>query len=366
MARGWGAVQANWQLIVTVVLSTLLLAWPVARLVRRLIAGAFRGFDGGILGAGSPPLRRFLRIVFATTLLLVAALMLVPALDFAGLRPGVGADGREIADWLLGPGLRVVLTALVAYILRRGTAMLVQRFERVVTGGIADDGERAKRARTLGTVVEKAATGLIFGTAGVMMLNEVGVNVGPVLTGAGIAGIALGLGAQALVRDVLSGFFIILEDQVRVGDAATINGTLGTVEHLNLRTIVLRDILGTIHVFPNGAVDTLANHSRDFSRCVVAINISYDEDPDRVAGIVADVGRELANDPRFGPDILEPAEVLAVDGFADWSMQLTVRVKTIPQKQHALERELRKRLRRALKRHGIDVPYPFDASRFAH
>ena len=136
------------------------------------------------------------------------------------------------------------------------------------------------------------------------------------LTGAGIVGLAVGFGAQTLVRDIISGFFLILEDQVRVGDVAAINGTGGLVEAINLRTIVLRDAEGTVHVFPNGAITTLANRSKDFSYYVIDLGISYREDPDRVAAVLREIGAELQADPAFGPLILEPIEILGVDAFA--------------------------------------------------
>ena len=154
-----------------------------------------------------------------------------------------------------------------------------------------------------------------------MVLRAVRLDIAPVLTGAGIVGLAVGFGAQTLVRDIISGFFLILEDQVRVGDVAAINGTGGLVEAINLRTIVLRDIEGTVHVFPNGAINTLANRSKDFSYYVIDLGISYREDPDRVADAAArDWRRSCRPIPAYGPCILEPIEVLGVDAFRDWSM----------------------------------------------
>ena len=162
-------------------------------------------------------------------------------------------------------GLRVTLIALIAYALMRTMHLLAKRFEHEVSLGTGLDAiERAKRARTLGAVVVNVATFLILGIAVLMVLREIGIDIAPVLAGAGIAGLAVGFGAQTLVRDIISGFFLILEDQVRVGDSVTINGVGGLVEVINLRTIVLRDVEGAVHVVPNGAI-TLANRSKDFS-----------------------------------------------------------------------------------------------------
>ena len=155
----------------------------------------------------------------------------------------------------------------------------------------------------------------------------------PLLTGAGIAGIAIGFGAQTLVRDVLSGFFLILEDQVRVGDFAAINGTGRAVEQLNLRTIVLRDVQGTVHVFPNGAINTLANQSKDFSRYIIDLNISYDEDPDRVSDIAREVDRELEErSDASNLYILEPIQILGVDGILRMVDAAEDPIKTVPRK----------------------------------
>jgi len=349
----------DWQLILIALLSTLLLAWLAARYARRFAAAGFRGLNGAALLSGSHQARGPLRVVFVTTLALVSALLVFPALDVAGLRPQVGHDYVETADWLFESGLRVVLIALVAYALRRAADMVVRRFERAVSEHTAPD-ERGptRRVHTLGTVVRKTADTVIVGTALVMILYELGVNVAPVLTGAGIAGVALGLGAQTLVRDFLGGFFLILEDQVRVGDGVAINGTDGRVEQLNLRTIVLRDAMGTLHVFPNGAINTLANHSRDYSHYVIDLNISYDDDVDRVSDVVREVDRDIRSDATYEPFLLEPAEILGVVAFADWSMTLRIRIKTVPAKETTVGREFRKRLRKALKHRGIDVPYP--------
>ena len=183
----------------------------------------------------------------------------------ASIRKG-GVRLSVVTGWLFGPGLRVIVIALLAYASIRATGLVVRRFEHeVASGSTLDALERAKRARTLGAVISKVMTVVVLGVATLMILQQFNIDITPVLTGAGIAGLAVGFGAQALVRDVISGFFLLLEDQVRVGDVAAINGTAGLVEQLNLRTIVLRDGEGTVHVFPNGAITTLANRSKDFS-----------------------------------------------------------------------------------------------------
>jgi small conductance mechanosensitive channel len=145
---------------------------------------------------------------------------------------------------------------------------------------------------------------------------------------------------------------------VRVGDVAAINGVGGLVEELNLRTIVLRDIEGTVHVFPNGAINTLANKSKDFSYYVMDLGVSYREDTDRVAALVRKIGEELQSDPSFGPFILAPLEVLGVDAFTEWAIQLKVRIKTVPLKQWDVGRELRRRIKKTFDAEGIEIPLP--------
>ncbi|MEO7270498.1 MAG: mechanosensitive ion channel family protein, partial [Vicinamibacterales bacterium] len=199
-----------------------------------------------------------------------------------------------------------------------------------------------------------------------MILKLFQIDIAPVLTGAGIAGLAVGFGAQTLVRDVISGFFLLLEDQVRVGDVAAINGTGGLVEQLNLRTIVLRDAEGTVHVFPNGAITTLANRSKDFSYYVIDLNVSYHQDPDRVMALLREIGATLQADPVCGPSILGPLEIQGVDGFADWWMVLKMRIKTMPLKQWEVGRELRKRIKNTFDAHGIDMPSPAPAPSVVH
>jgi moderate conductance mechanosensitive channel len=353
------ADQVTWEPIVLATIPTLVLAWIVARAVRRLAARGLRGLLRDTVAESSPLVRGPLRLLGAAVFLLVSALVLVPAFELAGLHPQTGVHLRTIGVWAFGGGLRVVVITLLAYASVRATGLVVRRFEdQVSTGSSLDALERAKRARTLGTVISKVTTVLIVGIAILMILDQFQINPTPLLTGAGIVGLAVGFGAQTLVRDVISGFFLLLEDQVRVGDVAAINGTGGLVEQLNLRTIVLRDAEGTVHVFPNGAISTLANKSKDFSYYVIDLPIGYREDPDRVATILREVGAGLQADATYGPFILAPLEILGVDAFADWWMLMRMRIKTMPLKQWDVGRELRKRIAKALDAHGIPIPWP--------
>jgi moderate conductance mechanosensitive channel len=343
---------------------TIAVAWISARIVRGLTAAWLRGLmsDPALL-VSSPSVRGPLRIVGGATFLFVLAIVIFPAFELAGLRPRAGVPLRDLANWTFGAGLRTVLIIVLAYALVRTAALLVRRFEHDLSVGTDLDAlERAKRARTLGAVVQKATTVLVIGSAALMVLQSVGVDITPVLTGAGIAGLAVGFGAQTLVRDIISGFFLILENQVRVGDAAAINGTAGVVESINLRTVILRDLEGTVHVFPNGAINTLANRSKDFSYYVVDLAVSYFDDTDAITAMLKEIGTELRQDIEFGPSILDDIEVLGVDGFSDWSVHMKARIKTMPSKQWLVGRELRRRIIKAFDQHGFSIPFPVPSS----
>jgi moderate conductance mechanosensitive channel len=351
--------QAGWEPILLALIPTLAAAWIASRLARRLVRRVLTATLNDRLDPASPLVRTPLRLVGVAVFLLVTALLLFPAFEMAGLKPTTGVALRQITTWLFSSGLRVLLITLFAYALIRAVALLVKRFEYELASATGLDAlERAKRARTLGGLISRVATIVISGIAVLMVLREFQIDIAPVLTGAGILGLAIGFGAQSLVRDIISGFFLILEDQVRVGDVVAINGTGGLVEEINLRTVVLRDQEGTVHVFPNGTINTLANRSKDFSYYVIDLGISYREDPDRVVALLKEVGAELQRDSAFGPFILEPVEVLGVDAFADWSVQLKLRIKTVPLKQWEVGRELRKRIRKAFDQHGIEIPFP--------
>jgi small conductance mechanosensitive channel len=349
----------EWQAVALALVPAALLAWLAARVARKLVAAALHRMLGDTISTASPLVRGPLRFIGALTFVLVFATFVFPLLEAAGMRPRLGLHLRTLAAWSFESGLKVVLITLLAYSLIRVTALVVRRFEHELNLGTHLEAlERAKRARTLGSVVRNVTTAVVSAIAALMVLRELGVDIAPVLAGAGIVGLAVGFGAQTLVRDIISGFFLILEDQVRVGDVAAINGTAGLVEAINLRTIVLRDVEGTVHIVPNGAITTLANRSKDFSYYVIDVSVAYDEDTDRVAEVLRRTGAELQADPRFGAFILEPLEVMGVDAFGDSAVILKVRIKTMPLKQWEVGRELRRRVKKAFAAAGIEIPYP--------
>ena len=294
-------------------------------------------------------------VIFAVT----AAALTPPAMRLAGRQINVGGTPEALARWALDAGVRIVLIAVAAYFVIRVGYAASRRFEQEMSSGTGLDViERTKRARTLSTLLQKTLQVSVIGVAGLMILRELRVDITPVLTGAGIVGLAVGFGAQTLVRDVISGFFLILEDQVRVGDVATVNGQGGLVEAVNLRTIVLRDENGTVHVFPNGEVKTLANQSKDFSYFVISLPISWEQDPDAVAAAMLEAGASLQRDDTFTRHILAPMEVYGIDAIEPGQYSVKGRIKTIPQKQWTVGRELRRRLTMQLKERGIELPRP--------
>jgi small conductance mechanosensitive channel len=352
-----GPVQ--WQTLALAVLPALLVAWLVARVTRRLVSAGLRRMLGDTLTTSSALVKGPLRFIGGLTFLLVFGTLVFPILEATGLRPRMGLRLRTLASWTFESGLRIALITLLAYAVIRVAALVVRRFEHELsTATNLEALERAKRARTLGSVIRNVVTAVVSAIAALMVLRELRIDIAPVLAGAGIVGLAVGFGAQTLVRDIISGFFLILEDQVRVGDVAAINGTGGLVEAINLRTIVLRDFEGTVHVFPNGSITTLANRSKDFSYYVIDLSIAYREDIDRVVDVLRETGAELQADPRFGPFILDALEVVGVDAFAESAVVLKMRIRTVPLKQWEVGRELRRRIKKAFDAAGIEIPLP--------
>jgi len=262
-----------------------------------------------------------------------------------------------VPDWLFAAGLRIVIIVTAAYLVVYIVSAATRRFELEMSRGTGLDViERTKRAHTFARILRKTLSIVIMSMAGLMVLRELDIDITPVLTGAGIAGLAVGFGAQTLVRDVISGFFLIFEDQVRVGDVVAVNGQGGLVEEVNLRTLVLRDEMGAVHIFPNGEVKTLANMSKDFSYYVITIGVAYDGDVDRAIEAMRDAAASVMEEPEFKPHILEPLDVFGVDAFEPGQLVVKARIKTVPLKQWVVGRELRKRIVRMFRERGIQMP----------
>lgn len=303
--------------------------------------------------------RAGLRVVRLIITLLIGAVLIFPAMSLVGIRSRVGLTPERLVEWVVGSGLRIGLIVLLSWLVTHVIAMLVARMEgEIGTGTTVDVIERAKRARTLGTLIQTTVNTMVYTIALLMILRELHVDITPILTGAGIVGLAVGFGAQSLVKDIISGFFLILEDQVRVGDVANIDGTGGLVERITLRTIILRDESGTVHVIPNGSIQRLSNLTKDFSFYVTSIAVSYREDTDLVTRVLVDVAKQMQADVAFSPFMLAPLEVLGVDRFSESTVDVKVRLKTVPSKQWVVGREFLRRVKIALGGAGIELPAP--------
>ncbi|MGE5814569.1 MAG: mechanosensitive ion channel family protein [Acidobacteriota bacterium] len=339
------------------VLAAYLVAFVAARLVRSLLVWVVGGKEVAV--TSSPAIRRPVRFIGALVFLVTAAALVFPVIDALGYRARTGLPLHALSDWFFKSGLRALFIAVLAYVAIRTLSLLVRRFEDDIAGvhGV-DVLERAKRARTLGDALRKAVTALVLAVALLMILRELGLDIIPLLSAAGIAGVALGFGAQTLVRDMIAGFFLTFEDQVRVGDVVEVNSVSGLVEAINLRTIVLRDFDGTVHTVPAGTIDRLSNKSREFAYAVLSVVVGYEEDPDKVMALLSEVGRALQQDAAWQPWVLAPIEIVGIDSIADWQVTITVRMKSAPLKQWEVGRELRKRIRAALQANGIAPPVP--------
>jgi len=259
-------------------------------------------------------------------------------------------------------GLRIALTLVVAWAAVRGAQAGIRHLEdlmvRTREGKEAVPGATRKRMSTLTGLLRTIAVTLVWAIAIVTVLGQLGLDLAPILTGAGIVGLAVGFGAQNLVRDVITGFFMVLDNHVRVGDVAVINGTGGLVEAITYRVIVLRDLGGVVHVFPNGTITTLSNMTLDWSAYLMDVGVAYKEDTDRVVEVMKQVGEELHKDPALGPKMLGPIEVFGVDEFADSAVVVKARIRTLPIEQWAVGREYRRRLKKAFDTSGIEIPFP--------
>ncbi len=264
---------------------------------------------------------------------------------------------KEMGSWFLSTGLRIVLIAVITLVIIKLVKVLSERLATLFASQRVDV-EAKKRANTLASVIRHLATVAILAVAFITVLGELGVEIGPVLAAAGIVGLAVGFGAQSLVKDVINGFFILLEDQIRVGDVVQAAGQSGLVEKVNLKMTILRDFSGNVHFIPNGSIDTVTNMTKDYSRYVFDIGVAYREDVDEVMRVIREVDEDLRGDPDFGPDILEPMEVFGLDEFADSALIIKARVKTKPIRQWRVAREFNRRLKRKFDEKDIEIPFP--------
>jgi len=265
--------------------------------------------------------------------------------------------------WIIStiPAMLVIL--ILAFILLKMTNVLMRHLKPLMlrhmeSGTDLEVNEMEKRLDTLLGILRSVIKLIVWLMIGMLFLRKLGIDIAPIIAGAGIVGLAVGFGAQELVRDFITGFFMLLENQIREGDVAIINGTGGLVEHVGMRTMVLRDLSGVVHIFPNGKINTLANMTKKWSGMVFDIGVAYKEDTDEVVEIIQQVADDLRSDPEFNNKILEPIEIFGVDKFGDSAVTIKARFKTKPIEQWTVGREFNRRLKRAFDEQGIEIPFP--------
>jgi small conductance mechanosensitive channel len=267
-----------------------------------------------------------------------------------------------VATWAVATVPSLLLTLIVGLIGLRIVRVVLRRTKRTILHRLEvkeeDTTEQEKRVETIMNLISSFLRIVVWVLILMLLLRNIGIDIGPLLAGAGIAGLAVGFGAQELVRDFISGIFILLENRIREGDVAIINGVGGLVEEVGLRTVVLRDLSGVVHVYQNGKIDTLSNMTKEWSAMVFDIGVAYKEDTDEVSRVMARVAEDLRSDPKFSDQILEPLEMMGVDNFADSAVVVRARFKTKPLQQWAVGREYRRRLKKAFDEQGIEIPFP--------
>lgn len=267
---------------------------------------------------------------------------------------------QNLIPWLLSHGIKIIVIILGTLLVSKFGKIFVEKIIRkaIVSDHFLSKKAEKKREDTLILIFASALKIIIWIIALIMILGEIGVNVGPVLAGAGVVGLALGFGAQHLIRDFISGFFIILENQYRVDDIVCLDDTCGTVEDITLRMTVLRDIDGVVHHVPNGEIKKASNKSKYFARINLDIGIGYDSDIEEVMKVVNKVGQDLAKDPQWKEHITDPPKFLRINNFGDSAIEIKILGETKPHQNWGVTGELRKRLKIAFDKAGIEIPFP--------
>ena len=266
----------------------------------------------------------------------------------------------KILPWLLEHGIKIILIAAIGYIVYKVLLKIIDKAVRIAVVPDPDsslDAEQ-KRENTLISLFSATLKTVILLIVCMMTLQELGIMIGPLLAGAGIIGLALGFGGQYLIRDLISGLFIILENQYRIGDYVDFGPVSGLVERITLRVTTIRNTDGTVHHVPHGEIKIVSNLSKNFSRVNLNVGISYNADIEKVIAIVNSVGEELASDPAWKDSILKAPKFLRVQDFADSAVIIKILGETIPQMQWDVAGELRKRILEAFKKNNIEIPFP--------
>ncbi|EDP62087.1 MscS Mechanosensitive ion channel [alpha proteobacterium BAL199] len=334
------------------------IAVALTRLARRLIERLFRIDDD--LDRRFPGLRQraglYRPILNRTVDVVLGAIAVAASLSAWGLNLYEALDGDARAALLQS----VLVIALVVVIGVAFWEFASGAIQRSLSGTYPDGTPRqpSGRTKTLLPLLRRVILIALFVFAGMIILSEIGVDTAPLLAGAGVVGLAIGFGSQALVRDIITGLFILIEDTVSVGDVVTAGGHTGVVEDISIRTLRLRDVEGAVHTVPFGDVTTVVNLTKDFSYALLDIGVGYREDTDAVSVVIREVGEELRADPDHGPKILEPIEMLGVNELGDSAVVIRARIKTKPILQWGVKREMLRRLKKRFDAEGIEIPFP--------
>jgi moderate conductance mechanosensitive channel len=253
--------------------------------------------------------------------------------------------------------LRILGILIGAWVLI-GVAQRAIRAMRVRIASRLDDREAVQRAETLGRVFRYLAAVVVSLVAGMLVLGELGVSVAPILGAAGVVGVAVGFGAQSLVKDYFSGFFLLLENQIRQGDVVKLGEHAGLVEEVTLRYVQLRDYDGHVHFVPNGTISSVVNMSRGHAQAVIDVGVSFNSDVDQAMAVMDQVARDMRRDPAHAPRILDDLEMAGVERWDDSAVVIRARIRVRPLEQWNVRREYLRRLKPAFDRHGIEIPYP--------
>ena len=362
----WLSDGGLWALLIAI---GAVVGWSIVRIIlRRGLRQAIRGLDQhdatadvglAVQAADSWISNFFTAIVFGAAAVLgilqVLGNNIDPAINY------LKDFGAASFNWLVTDGLRIVLILFLSWVLGRVTRRAIPRLLSSIMltqASAADHDEIMKRSETLSSVFVGAVVTLIYISALFMILTELSVPIGPVLGGFGIAGIAVGFGAQYLVRDLIAGIFILAENQYRTGDVVTVAGTSGLVESINLRRTVLRDLDGQVIVIPNGEISVAFNKTKYWSRVNLDIGVAYKEDVDRVVEVLNEVGEEIAADPYYGLMLITPPQVLRLDALDDSAGTFKMLGDCKPMKQWEITGEMRRRIKIRLDDEGIEIPFP--------
>lgn len=253
--------------------------------------------------------------------------------------------------------LRVTLILMLTLVAQHLINRLAPRFREALASR-QESAAGAQRVRTLSRVLRYTLTVVLTVVSALLILGEFGISVAPLLGAAGVAGIAVGFGAQSLVKDYFTGFFLLLENQIRIGDVIDAGGKVGAVEELTLRYLRLRDYGGNVHYIPNGQITVVTNMSVGFAYAVIDLGVAYGEDTDRVVEVIEEVGRQMRGDASLGPRILGDLEIAGIDQWADSSVIIRCRFQVTPNEQWSIRREFLRRAKQAFDRQGIEIPFP--------